>query len=74
MVMMAFLTRVLVRTNSLEEALYTTSMTRVLRVQDSVPQEKFPVSKRRARNFLLPPMVRTVVTLQKLMDGEETRV
>lgn len=49
---------VFVRTSSLLEALYTTSRMRVLRVTASEPQEKFPESRRSARNFLLPPRTR----------------
>lgn len=60
---MQFFTRVFVRTSSLLLALYMTSMIRVLRVQASEPHEKFPVSRRSARNFLLPPRVRTIWTL-----------
>ena len=56
---MAPFTRVLVRTSSLFDALYTTSSTRVLRVQTSEPQLKLPVSRRRARCFMLPPRQRT---------------
>jgi hypothetical protein len=34
-------------------------MTRVLRLTPSVPHEKLPASRRRARNLRLPPRVRT---------------
>ena len=34
-------------------------MTRVLRLTPSLPQEKLPASRRRARNLRLPPRVRT---------------
>src|ERR1700722_12888444 len=34
-------------------------MTRVLRLTPSLPHEKLPASRRRARNFRLPPRVRT---------------
>uniref|UniRef100_A0A182KID7 Uncharacterized protein n=1 Tax=Anopheles christyi TaxID=43041 RepID=A0A182KID7_9DIPT len=57
--MIAFFTSVLVRTSSLFDALYTTSMIRDLRAIPSDPQAKLPESRRRARNFLLPPRVRT---------------
>eukprot|EP01113_Clastostelium_recurvatum_P037380 TRINITY_DN5455_c0_g1_i1.p1 TRINITY_DN5455_c0_g1~~TRINITY_DN5455_c0_g1_i1.p1 ORF type:complete len:285 (-),score=59.21 TRINITY_DN5455_c0_g1_i1:53-907(-) len=57
--MMQFLTRVLVRTNSLLEALYTTFKMRDLRVMASDPQEKLPESRRRARGFRLLPRTRT---------------
>merc|ERR1719431_1087101 len=53
---MAFLTRVLVLTNSLLQALYTTSMILVLRAMASDPQEKLPVSSLRALYFLFPPL------------------
>lgn len=39
-----------------------TSRIRVLWVVLSEPQEKFPVSRRSARNFLAPPRQRTVRT------------
>merc|ERR1719231_1908257 len=55
----AFFTSVFVRTNSLFDALYTTSMTLVFRVQFSLPQLKFPVSRRNARTLVLPPRQRT---------------
>merc|ERR1719377_262064 len=48
----AFFTSVFVRTSSLFEALYTTSMMRTLRVWFSLPQEKLPESRRRARTFV----------------------
>merc|ERR1719222_982381 len=60
--MMAFFTSVFVRTSSLLEALYTTSNRRTFRVQFSEPHAKLPVSRRRARYFLLPPRQRTVRT------------
>merc|ERR1719223_1975483 len=60
--MIAFLTRVLVRTNSLLEALLTTSRRRTFRVQFSEPHAKLPLSRRRARYFLFPPRQRTVLT------------
>merc|ERR1719323_2338171 len=60
--MMAFLTRVFVRTSSLLEALYTTSRRRTFRVQFSDPHAKLPLSRRRARYFLFPPRQRTVRT------------
>uniref|UniRef100_A0A2M4C9Q2 Putative secreted protein n=1 Tax=Anopheles marajoara TaxID=58244 RepID=A0A2M4C9Q2_9DIPT len=60
--MMAFFTSVLVRISSLLDALYTTSMIRHLRAIPSEAQAKFPASRRRARNFLFPPRVRTRCT------------
>jgi hypothetical protein len=57
--MIQFLTKVLVRTNSLLLALYTTSRTRVLQATPSDAHEKLPLSNLRALNFLLPPLVRT---------------
>lgn len=57
---MADLVRVLVRTNSLLEGWKATAMTRVFLLILSDPHEKLPESKRRARNFLLPPRVRTI--------------
>merc|ERR1719376_860362 len=57
-----FLTRVFVRTNSLLEELYTTSMTRVFLVCPSEPHAKLPESSLRALTFWLPPRVLTVRT------------
>merc|ERR1719354_850212 len=57
--MMAFFTRVLVRSNSLLEALYLTSRIRVFLVIASLPHEKLPVSIRRPLNLRFPPLVLT---------------
>lgn len=57
---MADLVKVLVRTNSLLEGWKVTPMTRVFLLILSDPHEKLPESKRSARNFLLPPRVRTI--------------
>merc|ERR1719382_2104129 len=60
---MLFLVRVFVRTNSLLVALYTTSKTRTFLAQFSEPHAKLPLSRRRARYFMLPPRQRTGRTL-----------
>uniref|UniRef100_A0A8W7PTM7 Secreted protein n=1 Tax=Anopheles coluzzii TaxID=1518534 RepID=A0A8W7PTM7_ANOCL len=68
--MIAFFTSVLVRISSLFDALYTTSMMRALRAIPSDPQAKLPESRRRARNFLLPPraLLLGLLPLQQRLD------
>merc|ERR1719162_2252767 len=56
---MAFFTSVFVRTSSLLEALYTTSRMRTFLAQFSEPQAKLPLSRRKARYFMLAPRQRT---------------
>lgn len=60
---MQFLTRVLVLTNSLLDALQTTSRILVLRVTASEAQLKFPYLSLSALNLQFPPLTRTRRTL-----------